>query len=751
MSSVKIDVEANVSKAKKDLQSLDKDVQKLQKSAAKGAKLNLGRGAVPKASNAGKGGFSFGGISLDKIEDLGQLTDIKGLARGGLSRLGGIGLGGVGAGGLAVAGVGAAAVGAAVAWYDHAKGLVDQGKEAQDTYERLNATLGQIGKNVAGVSDVSTTVKYLQEMAAKGKTPLEALEQSANRLMVAFKGNQSEVQKWISIIADMAAGSGESATMLTEVITKAKQFDTVEFGVFTQLNEKGIPIIEKLAEHLGVTTEKAEELARAGKVTGDNFMAAYELAHRVTFAGANAQGGTATVAGAQNAITQYQALQAQAATQGYNSAMLPYLYQRAALEEQRYHDPRYRLENQANGILVGSLDVAWQKFTDGLGDLGHKIGNLLGGDITDSLSSTESLGASIGVSSILGFGVNGVMYKSGLESMERLEAELREAELDHELFNSEDTQARLEAATKAYNDNWESSAVIDGYLQTFRAQLEQERAKVNNSEFSDEARANARQAAQDLEQAISICEDAMRAVKAHEAELAEIEKQKRAEAEGKRVQQAYGLSRADSANTYAQAMGFSSLEELQKEYNTIQGRIQGGTGTQADLDRINELQKVVDMAAKEAEREAKLSRDRRQYDLSAAAANGDQGSRVQLEMEQEAARLKAIGFTPAEIESRLNALRDRRLREAEERQSQTQSNLDDRYADRWYQTSGDSSLGGLGYHKWERNAWGAAGATYTAFQNPIDQQQLNELQKTNDQLKALIAATREIDTRALAQ
>lgn len=85
----------------------------------------------------------------------------------------------------------------------------------------------------------------------------------------------------------MSAGSGESATMLTEVITKAKQFDTVEFSVFTQLNEKGIPIIKSLADHLGITTEKAEELARAGKVTGDNFMAAYEIAHRMTYAGAN--------------------------------------------------------------------------------------------------------------------------------------------------------------------------------------------------------------------------------------------------------------------------------------------------------------------------------------------------------------------------------------------------------------------------------------------------------------------------------
>lgn len=82
--------------------------------------------------------MNFGGISLDKVSDLQGLTDVKGLVKGGLGRLGGISLGGIGAGTAAVAGIGAVGVGAAVAWYDHAKGLVEQGKDANDTYERLN-------------------------------------------------------------------------------------------------------------------------------------------------------------------------------------------------------------------------------------------------------------------------------------------------------------------------------------------------------------------------------------------------------------------------------------------------------------------------------------------------------------------------------------------------------------------------------------------------------------------------------------
>lgn len=735
MSKIGIDVEANISKAKKDLQSLDKEVKNLQKTASKGAKINLG------GASANKGGFSMGGLGVDKLGDLGKFTDIKGLVRGGLGRLGGMSLAGLGGGAMAAGGVAAAGVAAATAWYSHIKGLVDEGKQAQATYDRLNATLGQIGKNVAGISDVSTTVQFLQEMAAKGKTPLEALEQTANRLMVAFRGNQTEVKKWTTIIADMAAGSGESATMLTEVITKAKQFDTVEFSVFTQLNEKGIPIIKSLAEHLGITTEKAEELARAGKVTGDNFMAAYELAHRMTFARANAQGGTSTVEGAQNAITRYRELQAAAATQGYNSQMLPYLQERAAYEENKYRDPYQRLNSQASGMLLGGLEVGWQKFTDGLADFGDWCGKLLGSNIADTLGSTESINASIGTYSFQTFGVKGAMYKSA-SNMEILERQLAEAQLDYDTYQDDESKARLDAAQQAVNDNWHTSAEIDGWLNTMRAQLEQERAKANSSKFDDDTRQNARQAVRDLEAAIKICEDAMRAVKAHEAELAEVERQRKAEAEGQRVLQQHQINSASTSQEHARALGFSNYDALKAEHSNIIGRIYEGKGTQADLDRLKELQKVVDIANREAEAARKNTDERRAYDLGQTEAG-----RVQLQVEQEAAKLKALGFTPDEVQSRLDAMRDRLVTEAQDKQQRLESSIEDQRGSVSFACGGDA----LSYHRWERNAWGAAGATYTTFQSPIDQQQLDQLERANSNLKALISATQAIDTRALAQ
>ena len=129
-SEVKINVEANVSKAKKDLLSLEKDVKKLQKTAEKGAQISV-KGVTPKGSNnPSKGGFSFGGMGIDKVGDLGKLTDLRGLVKGGLGRVAGMGLGslgGVAAGAAAGAGV---AVAAAGAWYSQVKGLVDEGKQA---------------------------------------------------------------------------------------------------------------------------------------------------------------------------------------------------------------------------------------------------------------------------------------------------------------------------------------------------------------------------------------------------------------------------------------------------------------------------------------------------------------------------------------------------------------------------------------------------------------------------------------------
>ena len=59
MNRVGIDVEANVSKARKDLISLENDIKGIQKTAAKGAKFNV-KGL--NANQPNKEGINIGGM-----------------------------------------------------------------------------------------------------------------------------------------------------------------------------------------------------------------------------------------------------------------------------------------------------------------------------------------------------------------------------------------------------------------------------------------------------------------------------------------------------------------------------------------------------------------------------------------------------------------------------------------------------------------------------------------------------------------
>ena len=59
----------------------------------------------------------------------------------------------------------------------------------------------------------------------------------------------------------------------------------------------------------------------------------------------------------------------------------------------------------------------------------------------------------------------------------------------------------------------------------------------------------------------------------------------------------------------------------------------------------------------------------------------------------------------------------------------------------------DGSMTGVAM---ETNAWGSTGNLYTNFANPIDKQQLSELQKVNDKLQQEIDALNRLDIRAYA-
>lgn len=83
-------------------------------------------------------------------------------------------------------------------------------------------------------------------------------------------------------------------------------------------------------------------------------------------------------------------------------------------------------------MLVGGLDVGWQKLTNGLSDFGDWCSKLLGSGIADTLGSIESIDASIGTIAFRSFGVEGAMYHSA-GAVEHLQRRVDDARQWHEL------------------------------------------------------------------------------------------------------------------------------------------------------------------------------------------------------------------------------------------------------------------------------------------------------------------------------
>lgn len=173
--------------------------------------------------------------------------------------------------------------------------------------------------------------------------------------MLAFKGNQKETAKWTNILADMSAGTGQSVDYFAELITKANQFGTVEFEVFNQLNEKGIPIIDQLKGKFGDTKEEIEKAAQAGKITAAEFMKAFEAAHKVSMEGANAAKAAASRMDIQNQTAQYEELEAANVARGYDAAQMEYDKARRDRAKARSEDEYLIASSEALGDALGDL------------------------------------------------------------------------------------------------------------------------------------------------------------------------------------------------------------------------------------------------------------------------------------------------------------------------------------------------------------------------------------------------------------
>ena len=379
MADLRVNVTADVSKAKKDLKGLENDIKRMKSTASKPVGGKGGMSAFGGRRGQGSAKSMAGDMITDVLSE--RFGDFGGKfgKLGNLGKLGNIGgrLGGV----VSKAGPYAAA---AYAGYkllrapaDFAQARAAKGRSYYDSFNNVNANLSQIQKNLGGDGYVQGLTQALVELGTKGKVPLEQLQQTAARLMLAFGGNQQKTEKFVRIVADIAAATGHSTDEMSDLIARVNALGKAEESMINQLNEKGIPIYKALADELGVSVEKAKELAKQGKISADEFNRALEAAHKASVSGANE---SSVVKNAAYYEKQLAELNAKINAIHYTSkmdAVATEAAKRKYEQERAYYEDDPAVENMHEAL--GDIGATFQRLFD---DFGAEFREIMNGFLT---------------------------------------------------------------------------------------------------------------------------------------------------------------------------------------------------------------------------------------------------------------------------------------------------------------------------------------------------------------------------------
>lgn len=632
------------------------------------------------------------------------------VAGGGVGRLAGAALSNP----YVLAGTAAAAV--ATAPYLYSASQVSKGRGKAEELTDLETHFKQLSKNISGV-EVDTLTKDLQRLGIDGAVPVEQLSRGASMLMLAFKGNQQETSKWTRILADMSAGTGQSVEYFAELITKANQFGTVEFEVFNQLNEKGIPIIEQLKGKFGDTREEIMKAAQAGKITAQEFMDAFEAAHKLSMEGANMRKAEVSRMDVIRQREQYEELEASNVTRAYDEALMDYEKSRRDRAKRRSEDEFVIAQSEALGDALGDLVQVFKTAGDGLSDAFTWTMEAIGAwNIDEHVAKTLS----------------------GMD--EQTKAANRKLEVEGDEL---------------------SSTAINTLIAQQQAIVDRATRISKEEEFDEEQRQLAKETAARAETFIAHAEDVLeKALEREEDEslaAAKAERERKHKEDQRKTSEKWKEQRADSATTEKELIEIAGVRDfaaLEAAMDLYKNALDEGTAVESDLEKYNfyrdikkeildirkELQRQADDAEKEAKkaREMEIKRDNYLAKREAEANPENYEVVYDSKYQQRASEMANLGFTRDDIDKYLSEDRARDIVKVEKKLAENTEKLkkeEQNYADS-KKTGQEAVL----------NAWGSATRTMTSFTSPYEQNSLKELRAINVKLQKEIDALNRLDT-----
>ena len=154
-------------------------------------------------------------------------------------------------------------------------GLLNQAKSAISSLmapaaalEDMSIKLGVMLNDRAAGDALATS---FERLATNGVVSLQDLQGAAASLVGVFS-DPRQVEQWVPVLANIAAGSRLSATQIAEMVAGLN--DTGKARL-TEMAKAGIPVYQTLAKTMGLTVDEVKKLQESGDLTAQHLLQAF--------------------------------------------------------------------------------------------------------------------------------------------------------------------------------------------------------------------------------------------------------------------------------------------------------------------------------------------------------------------------------------------------------------------------------------------------------------------------------------------
>jgi len=147
-------------------------------------------------------------------------------------------------------------------------GVLGIGKAAISAASNMETLRVSFTALLGSAEEAERTLKGLIEFSARTPFQLEGISGAARQLIAAGTSTE-ELQGQLQVLGDIAAGANIPLDQMAQIFAKVQNKGRAYTEELLQLSDRGIPILQVLADQLNVTKEEVFDLASQGKLSAE--------------------------------------------------------------------------------------------------------------------------------------------------------------------------------------------------------------------------------------------------------------------------------------------------------------------------------------------------------------------------------------------------------------------------------------------------------------------------------------------------